>query len=403
MENNAIKTRTRKIIFILIILTLLLTNIIMGYALMSMSKRELRKQIDQRMLDVANTAAYQLDGDYLKTMKAEDVGTDDYNRAMSVLRSFQENIQLDYIYALRANYDGSFTFTIDPDKDDPGEFGSDIEATDALRNAANGTPDVDKTAYTDKWGKFYSAYSPVFDSDGNVAGIVGVDFNADWYNSKVNSQKAVVIMLSMVTLTIAIVLALLIHTSSIEGEKKKISVKLEETLQRELEQEQELGSAIHLAYTDPLTGVKSKRAYLEAIEQINNGLADETVTEFGVIVFDLNGLKNINDTLGHDAGDRYIKEGCQLICDTFGHSPVYRIGGDEFAVILEGKDYRDREELIRAFNAVIEENLAEDAVVVSTGIDVYDIEIDTDFSTVFERADKKMYERKRYLKSIKQK
>ena len=355
------------------------------------------------MLDVANTAAYQLDGDYLKTMKAEDVGTDDYNRAMSVLRSFQENIQLDYIYALRANYDGSFTFTIDPDKDDPGEFGSDIEATDALRNAANGTPDVDKTAYTDKWGKFYSAYSPVFDSDGNVAGIVGVDFNADWYNSKVNSQKAVVIMLSMLTLTIAVVLALLIHTSSIEGEKKKISVKLEETLQRELEQEQELGSAIHLAYTDPLTGVKSKRAYLEAIEQINNGLADETVTEFGVIVFDLNGLKNINDTLGHDAGDRYIKAGCQLICDTFGHSPVYRIGGDEFAVILEGKDYRDREELIRAFNAVIEENLAEDAVVVSTSIDVYDIEIDTDFSTVFERADKKMYERKRYLKSIKQK
>lgn len=207
----------------------------------------------------------------------------------------------------------------------------------------------------------------------------------------------------MVTLTIAVVLALLIHTSSIEGEKKKISVKLEETLQRELEQEQELGSAIHLAYTDPLTGVKSKRAYLEAIEQINNGLADETVTEFGVIVFDLNGLKNINDTFGHDAGDRYIKAGCQLICDTFGHSPVYRIGGDEFAVILEGKDYRDRDELIRAFNAVIEENLAEDAVVVSTGIDVYDIEIDTDFSTVFERADKKMYERKRYLKSIKQK
>lgn len=86
MENNAIKTRTRKIIFILIILTLLLTNIIMGYALMNMSRKELRKQIDQRMLDVANTAAYQLDGDYLKTMKAEDVGTDDYNRAMSVLR-----------------------------------------------------------------------------------------------------------------------------------------------------------------------------------------------------------------------------------------------------------------------------------------------------------------------------
>lgn len=401
MKNKGISYRAKKVLFVLILTALMLTNIVMGIALMTMSKKELRQQIDQRMLDIANTAAYQLDGDELKSLNADDVGTDKHNRALAILQSFQENIQLDYIYAIREEPDGTFSFTIDPDKDDPTEFGSKIETTEALKNAARGNADVDKVSTTDEWGRFYSAYSPVFDSQGNVAGIVGVDFDADWYDSKINSHKAVVIVLSMATMTIALVLAILIHTFGLESEKKQISDKLEETLQRELAQEQELGSAIHLAYTDPLTGVKSKRAYLEAIERINKGLADETVTEFGVIVFDLNGLKVINDTLGHDEGDRYIKTACDLICDTFVHSPVYRIGGDEFTVILEGKDYSEKDVLLRSFDSIIEANLESGAVVVSTGLDIYDIELDNSFSTVFERADKKMYERKRYLKSIK--
>lgn len=401
MKNKGISYRAKKVLFVLILTALMLTNIVMGIALMTMSKKELRQQIDQRMLDIANTAAYQLDGDELKSLNADDVGTDKHNRALAILQSFQENIQLDYIYAIREEPDGTFSFTIDPDKDDPTEFGSKIETTEALKNAARGNADVDKVSTTDEWGRFYSAYSPVFDSQGNVAGIVGVDFDADWYDSKINSHKAVVIVLSMATMTIALVLAILIHTFGLESEKKQISDKLEETLQRELAQEQELGSAIHLAYTDPLTGVKSKRAYLEAIERINKGLADETVTEFGVIVFDLNGLKVINDTLGHDEGDRYIKTACDLICDTFVHSPVYRIGGDEFTVILEGKDYSEKDVLLRSFDSIIEANLESGTVVVSTGLDIYDIELDNSFSTVFERADKKMYERKRYLKSIK--
>ena len=124
------------------------------------------------------------------------------------------------------------------------------------------------------------------------------------------------------------------------------------------------------------------------------------ITEFGVIVFDLNGLKHVNDSLGHEEGDKYIKQGCSLICSRFAHSPVFRIGGDEFVVILEGSDYSEREFLLSEFDRNAEQNHIIGKVVVATGLDIYDDDCDSSFSDVFERADKKMYERKCFLKSL---
>ena len=171
-------------------------------------------------------------------------------------------------------------------------------------------------------------------------------------------------------------------------------------IQYNREQKQELGSVKNLAYTDVLTGVKSKRAYMEEIERIDLKIAGGCIKEFGVAVFDLNGLKKINDTLGHDEGDRYIRSGCAIICDTFTHSPVYRIGGDEFAVILTGQDYLNRDSLITGFNIQMEKNQRSSSVVISTGIDIFSTENDKQYSSVFERADKKMYDRKQLLKSL---
>ena len=403
MKRGSSITRMSKRSFIIALALLMITHIIMGVVLITMSKNALRKQIEQRMLDIANTAAYQLNGDELKTLTADDKDTDKYNRALETLRSFQKNIQLDYIYAIRPENDGTFTFTIDPDENNPGEFGERIASTDALVNASRGVADVDRVAVTDEWGRFYSAYSPIFDSEGNVVGIVGVDFDADWYDGELNSHKAIVITLSMIALTIAIALIFISHAFSLEGEKNKYMKELEETLLREYQQEKELGSARYLAYTDPLTGVKSKHAYLESVAKLDVGISKGTVNEFGVIVFDINGLKIVNDTYGHEEGDKYIQKGCNLICHIFCHSPVFRIGGDEFVVILEDNDFREREALIWEFDKRIEENQESGDVVVSNGIAIFDPASDTCFSTVFERADKKMYKQKRYLKAMKSK
>ena len=89
-----------------------------------------------------------------------------------------------------------------------------------------------------------------------------------------------------------------------------------------------------------------------------------------------------------------------MICEYFTHGSVYRIGGDEFVVIINGHDHEDRYSLLEAFDRQIEENVNSGGVVVSTGISDYDPENDNSYHSVFERADKLMYERKNKLKEM---
>ncbi len=193
----------------------------------------------------------------------------------------------------------------------------------------------------------------------------------------------------------------LIHTFVLEAEKEDYRKQLEDLISKEKMQKEEIGSTRKLAYTDSLTGVKNKRAFTEAQEEIQNALNCGLITEFGIIVCDLNGLKEINDTQGHDFGDKYIKSASQIICNSFKHSPVYRIGGDEFVIFLRGQDYQARETLVNTFDKIMYENLLKNEVVISSGLDIYHADKQDTFQIVFERADKKMYARKKILKDIK--
>ena len=166
------------------------------------------------------------------------------------------------------------------------------------------------------------------------------------------------------------------------------------------ETQRALGKVRHMVYTDPLTGVRSKRAYIEAEEEMDQSIDEGRTEPFAVVVFDVNGLKHINDTQGHEIGDRYIADACKLICRQFKHSPVFRIGGDEFVAILENWDYESRKQLLDEFDRQIEENLRSGRVVVSSGLAMYDPEEDNSFQAVFSRADERMYRRKLALKQM---
>ena len=119
-----------------------------------------------------------------------------------------------------------------------------------------------------------------------------------------------------------------------------------------------------------------------------------------MVFFDCNNLKEINDQYGHDRGDEYLKSSCSLICQVFAHSPVFRIGGDEFAAILRNQEYAHRDELIAIFDqrcydirAVSEDPWAK--VDIARGMAVYDPGTDTSVNDVIHRADELMYENKR--------
>ncbi len=164
--------------------------------------------------------------------------------------------------------------------------------------------------------------------------------------------------------------------------------------------EKETAHMKYLANTDSLTGVKNKFAYNERVEEINEKIASSTMDDFGIIMMDLNLLKKINDNYGHEHGDALIKNFCGIVCNVFAHSPVYRVGGDEFVVILQKTDLANADKLLADF----EENLSRISVgenvkpweAPSAAVGTAYYEKNTDFSVedVFRRADDAMYKRK---------
>ncbi len=159
------------------------------------------------------------------------------------------------------------------------------------------------------------------------------------------------------------------------------------------------------AYVDALTSVRNKWAYAGYIDDLQACMdMDSGQMRFAVGVFDCDDLKVINDKYGHDKGDIYLKTASSLMCRIFKRSPVFRIGGDEFSVILQNDAFQDRDGLIREFrNAMAEVNASADnpweQVRVSFGIAEYDAEQDGAVIDVVRRADKNMYENKRTRKT----
>ena len=120
---------------------------------------------------------------------------------------------------------------------------------------------------------------------------------------------------------------------------------------------------------------------------------------FGLVVCDTNDLKKINDSQGHVAGDEYIKESAKLLCNIFDHSPVFRVGGDEFIVFIRGDDFTNRESLIKSLQDKVWENQKlKSGPILASGMAVFTPGKDTLITEIFDRADKAMYHNKRELK-----
>ena len=180
-----------------------------------------------------------------------------------------------------------------------------------------------------------------------------------------------------------------------------VSVKAEKKARKEKHLVKALNRRV---FVDSMTSVRNKGAYTEYIGKLNEGLEAEELTKLSIGIFDCDDLKYINDNYGHDKGDIYLKTACQLICKVFDHSPVFRVGGDEFAVILQNNDLKNKDELIELFEKRRQE-ICQNAknkweeVHIAFGIADYDPQQDSSVSDTVQRADKIMYENKRVQKA----
>ena len=441
------KTKNRLLTtnIVLALILLVSANLLLGTAISIQSRMAVRSQVEQRMLDIANTAADALDSDVVARLQPSDLDTQKYQDALDVLRMFQENIGLSYIYCVRKEAEDSYIFTIDPDTADPAEFGEHIAVTAGLRTAGKGTPAVDRKAHTDKWGRFYSAYSPVLDSQGNVVSVVGVDFDADWYDKQLVQRVSIIAISSIVSLGFGLLLAYAITRRSyqrfrrMEQQMQELSQGFDtlnrtmmrnsvDRLDHQPQSEQndllrtiasgeqleecsgtdemcELGQRLRsmqgvmqryiayldtLTYRDELTGVGSKLAYKKTLKEIDEEISAQQAI-FAVGFFDINDLQNANTQYGFEVGDKLLIGTADVLMRVFGRSNVYRVASDEFIAILRGKNTADMEDYFEKFVAELdrfnEKKSCPVRLTVAKGSSVYYPDRDENYREVFRIAE----------------
>lgn len=158
-----------------------------------------------------------------------------------------------------------------------------------------------------------------------------------------------------------------------------------------------------LAYRDALTGLRNVASFKAWVKDFSDE-TDGKEEEFGIVVLDLNFLKETNDKFGHEIGDRVIIAAARTISYVFKRSPVFRIGGDEFVVILRGHDLEDHVDLIEKMHEKAKEEyiaLGESLVPVSIacGVAIFGENGSESFNNVLNRADARMYENKKEMKA----
>jgi diguanylate cyclase (GGDEF)-like protein len=155
------------------------------------------------------------------------------------------------------------------------------------------------------------------------------------------------------------------------------------------------------ANRDSLTGLRNVTSYKSWETEFDKTIENQTA-KFGVVVLDLNWLKETNDTYGHDVGDKVIAAAAKAISDVFKRSPVFRIGGDEFLVVLQYRDLEDHEELLKRLDDICANTLIKETgntpISIASGFAMFEADRDQSLNDVFKRADKAMYERKRKTK-----
>ena len=433
-------TLTTQYIIIVCIL-LLAVNVTLSAVLLGQSSRSMKTMVRKHMASVADTAAASLDGDVLGTVTADDVAgkTAAYHTiadTLAVIQRAQQNSDIKYIYTTKKTADRQFVFVVDPDPINPGDYGEDVVFTPAQETAWAGVSAVDEEAFEDEWGKFYTAWSPVKNSAGQVVGLVGVDFAADWYDAQVAKHTFSVVVVSVLSLLVGAVIMTLLtgqlrrrfrslnaELSTLSGDVEKLSDEIkvrpgdeekdEETATDGADTIGAIGHKIRVmqkqlraymqyveeqAYTDSMTGVGNKTAYLARIKELGLEINAGTAA-FAIAVFDINGLKSTNDNYGHECGDRIITDAAMVIRRVFPNEQIYRIGGDEFITVLgpttegelEGK-FEELTAVVSGFN--LHEKRYAMTLSFSWGGAVYQPGRDADFKEVFKRADQAMYRNK---------
>jgi diguanylate cyclase (GGDEF) domain len=441
--------------------------ILLSFANLTLYKKYVYQDYRSYIANILNYTLAQIDGDDLKVCIETREESEQYKKTLLFMDNLMEHFgDIHYFYAvlpLNTKDTGNVMSVLSAERyhdryvDTEGNLYlgwiSDDEFDAATAAQFFDIMKSDEVVYFEEeteWGLDYTGARAVRDSGGNGIAVLAVDIDISFINDMITRYAAVNICVISLAGLVFICLFLLWSRKNItqpilkleqsavgfadrshgqrdvdvlsfeapeiktDNEIKaladavvKMTADIRDYVSDIIRAEKKAENLQEIANRDALTGVRSKTAYDDEVRQLEEKVRGGD-TKVGLAIADLNYLKKINDTYGHEKGNYTLQKLCQMICTIFAHSPVFRIGGDEFAIILRDHDYDHFDELKARFENELKEMAADETlepwerVSAALGAAFYDKELDDSIDSLFRRADYVMYERKKEMKAVRQ-
>jgi diguanylate cyclase (GGDEF)-like protein len=418
-------------------------------------KKALYNRYEAYITDVLDFAASSIDVDDLKLCLEKGEKSDKFDRLQELFDQIKDTHKIDFLYVIIPLHPGehdnimnviagmsSYEKEYVPENVvELGELTGDSypAATAAKYYNAMNKEDIVFFEEFAEWGDDYTGIKSLYTSDGEFFAELCVDVPVQEIHDTIRSHMiadiAVIIVLGVLFMLAFITWSTRRIVKPIQRLEKSVSGFVSKSQGEELRMEDpgihtnnEIGSLASsvmkmaddindyvgkvveaervaaemrdLASRDTLTGFRNRAAFASYIQELQEQIDHEEKLEFAVAVFDCDDLKGINDQYGHEKGDEYLKTTSRLICSVFKNCSVFRIGGDEFAAVLQSEAYENRADMVDQFYSESDtiNGTAQNEwefVHAAVGIAVYEPEIDQTVSDTVRRADKIMYDNKR--------
>ena len=415
--------------------------------------------------DLLGLSVAHIDGDDLKECIATGEESEKYKEALLYMDNLIDHIEdIHYLYAilpLNREETGNVMSVFSAERyydryvDTEGnlylgwisEDEFDLRTVNLFFEVMEGGDEVTYFEEETEWGIDYTGAIPIRDSEGNAVAVLAIDIDMTFLRTQILQHTLVNVLVITLSGLGFILLFLLwsrrnitepivaleqsaekfvdhsqgqrdvnalnfdapeIHTDNEVEALSDAVVKMAEYMREYVTDvvsaEKKAANMQELANRDALTGIRNKTAYDYELKRME-ALLREGETGIGLAMVDLNFLKKLNDTYGHEKGNLAIQKLCRMVCSIFDHSPVFRIGGDEFVIILRGSNYdhyAELEQQLRDEMKALQEDKTLspwEKVSASIGAAFYDPEKDDGLDSVFRRADQAMYENKISMKA----
>ncbi|MFI3116116.1 MAG: GGDEF domain-containing protein [Clostridia bacterium] len=332
-----------------------------------------------RALAIYNTTESKIDPKmFIDINSPEDMETDLYKESLDLLLLLKNNAGVLYLYTAKLNTEGELVYVIDGlEQDQDFRYPNDIieeSISQEMLEALNGEAVMPSEIKETYWGDILVAYVPFQGKNDEVLGVVGIEFDVAEISKAYTNLKIAQACIVIIVTVIAVIIS--------KNMFKRISNPL----------------YIDKNTEDALTGLKNRNAYEV---DINNIIARGHSKGTGIIVADINGLKNVNDRLGHSAGDEYIKIVSNAIKSTkSSHMVAYRTGGDEFVIMMHDATEKALEKFINDCTIKVKEQkeFEDMRCSLACGYGICDLESDYSLEETYHKADVLMYQEKRRQK-----